>query len=68
MLHLHPNKCAKASNFVHHNWLDGVLVRGKIDVICWAEEDKARMRQREVVGGDMFTGRDMSPNSKLMAI
>ena len=44
MLRLHPDKRAKASDLVHHNWLDGVLVQGEIDVIRHAEEDEARRR------------------------
>jgi len=44
MLRLHPDKLAKASDLVHHNWLDGVLVQGEIDVIRRAEEDEARRR------------------------
>ena len=69
MLRLHPDKRAKASDLVHHNWLDGVLVQGEIDVIRRAEEDEARRRRREAAGGDMAsTGGDMSPNSKLKAI
>jgi serine/threonine-protein kinase SRPK3 len=71
MLHLHPDKRAKASDLVlvHPNWLDGVLVQGEVDVIRRAEEDEARRRRREAAGGDMSTTRgDMSPNSKLKAI
>jgi len=44
ILHLHPDKCAKASDLVHHNWLEGALVQGKVDVIHQAEEDKVRRR------------------------
>jgi serine/threonine-protein kinase SRPK3 len=69
MLRLHPNKHAKASDLVHHNWLDGVLVQGEIDIIRRAEQEEARRKQREAAGGDMSsTGGDMSPNSKLKAI
>jgi serine/threonine-protein kinase SRPK3 len=33
MLRLHPNKRAQASDLIHHNWLEGILVQGEIDVI-----------------------------------
>lgn len=43
MLRLHPDKRAKASDLVHHNWLDSVVVQGEVDVIRRAEEmDKSR--------------------------
>lgn len=41
MLRLHPEKRAKASELVHHNWLDGVMVQGEVDVIRRAEEEEA---------------------------
>ncbi|KAF8627133.1 hypothetical protein AX17_006352 [Amanita inopinata Kibby_2008] len=41
MLHLNPEKRAKASELIHHNWLDGVLVQGEVDVIRRAEEEDA---------------------------
>jgi len=62
MLRLHPDKRAKASELVHHNWLDGILVQGEVDVIRRAEEDEARRRRLDAVGGG-----DMSPNSQLKA-
>jgi serine/threonine-protein kinase SRPK3 len=40
MLRLHPDKRAKASELVHHNWLDGVVVQGELDVIRRAERDE----------------------------
>ncbi|KAF8998297.1 hypothetical protein BDQ17DRAFT_1411141 [Cyathus striatus] len=43
MLNLHPDKRAKASDLIHHKFLDGVVVQGEIDVIRRAEEeDNAR--------------------------
>ncbi|KAH8804300.1 kinase-like protein [Flagelloscypha sp. PMI_526] len=38
MLRLHPDKRAKAGELIHHNWLEGVVVQGEIDVIRRAEE------------------------------
>ena len=67
MLRLHPDKRAKASDLVHHNWLDGILVQGEIDVIRRAEEDEARKKRREAAGVDAMGGGGMSPNSALKA-
>ena len=44
MLRLIPEKRAKASELIHHAWLDGVVVQGEIDVIRRAEEEEARRR------------------------
>ena len=49
MLRLHPDKRAKASELTHHNWLEGVVVQGEIDVIRRAEaEEHAARHAREV--------------------
>jgi len=45
MLRLHPDKRAKASDLVHHNWLEAVLVQGEIDVIRRLEMDEAVKRR-----------------------
>ena len=45
MLRLHPDKRAKASDLIHHNWLEGVLVQGEIDVIRRLEMDEAAKRR-----------------------
>ena len=45
MLRLHPDKRAKASDLIHHNWLEGVLVQGEIDVIRRLEMDEAVKRR-----------------------
>ena len=42
MLGLHPDKCAKASDLIHHNCLDGVLVQGKTNVTRRVEQDEMR--------------------------
>lgn len=47
MLRLHPDKRAKASDLVHHNWLEGVIVQGEIDVIRRLELDEALKRELE---------------------
>ena len=44
MLRLVPEKRAKASELIHHAWLDGVVVQGEVDVIRRAEEEDARRR------------------------
>ncbi|KAF8162572.1 kinase-like domain-containing protein [Crassisporium funariophilum] len=45
MLRLHPDKRAKATDLIHHNWLEGVVVQGEIDVIRRAEQDEAEKRK-----------------------
>lgn len=45
MLRLIPEKRAKASELIHHAWLEGVVVQGEIDVIRRAEEEDARRRE-----------------------
>lgn len=53
MLRLHPDKRAKASELVHHSWLDGVAVQGEIDVIRRAEaEEQHQPPPGEVVVAD----------------
>ncbi|KAI0355261.1 kinase-like protein [Trametes cingulata] len=46
MLRLHPDKRAKASELIHHAWLDGIVVQGEIDVIRRAEEEEARRKRQ----------------------
>ncbi|KAJ8508017.1 hypothetical protein ONZ45_g9671 [Pleurotus djamor] len=46
MLRLHPDKRAKAHELVHHNWLEGIVVQGEIDVIRRAEEEEALRKVR----------------------
>jgi serine/threonine-protein kinase SRPK3 len=67
MLRLHPEKRAKAGDLMHHNWLDGIIVQGEIDVIRHAEEDEARRKQAETAGVD-GSKEDMSPGSKIQAV
>lgn len=38
MLRLHPDKRAKASEMIHHAWLEGITVSGEMNVIRAAEE------------------------------
>jgi serine/threonine-protein kinase SRPK3 len=46
MLRLHPDRRAKAGELVHHNWLEGVVVQGEVDVVRRAEvEERERERQ-----------------------
>jgi serine/threonine-protein kinase SRPK3 len=47
MLRLHPDKRAKASELIHHKWLDGTVVQGEIDVIRRAEAEEMRKKERE---------------------
>lgn len=46
MLRLQPDKRAKASDLMHHNWLDGIVVQGEIDVIRRAEADENARRAK----------------------
>ena len=48
MLRLIPEKRAKASELIHHAWLEGIVVQGEIDVIRRAED--ADTRRRAVAG------------------
>jgi serine/threonine-protein kinase SRPK3 len=56
MLRLNPDKRAKASELMHHNWLDGVVVQGEIDVIRRAEEEEERQRKRFLSGSSAEDG------------
>ena len=70
MLRLHPDKRAKSGDLSYHNWLDGIVVQGEVDVVRRAEEDDARRKKMEGKGKgkDGESGsRDMSPGSKLQA-
>lgn len=46
MLRLHPDRRAKASELNHHNFLEGIVVQGEIDVIRRLELDEADKRKR----------------------
>ncbi|RPD55382.1 kinase-like protein [Lentinus tigrinus ALCF2SS1-7] len=46
MLRLNPDKRAKASELIHHAWLDGIAVQGEIDIIRRAEEEEARRKRQ----------------------
>jgi serine/threonine-protein kinase SRPK3 len=55
MLRLYPDRRAKASDLIHHQWLEGIVVQGEIDVIRRAEEDEATRRrdvQLQITGGN----------------
>lgn len=49
MLRLHPDQCAKASDLIHHNWLDTILPQGKIDVIGRVKDEERRRRRQQMV-------------------
>ena len=65
MLRLDPDRRAKAGDLSYHNWLDGVVVQGEVDVVRKAEEDDARRKKAEKEKEG--ESRDMSPGSKLQA-
>ncbi|KAF9229021.1 kinase-like protein [Gyrodon lividus] len=55
MLRLYLERRAKAAELVHHQWLEGIVVQGEIDVIRRAEEEEAARRrhaQRQISGGE----------------
>ena len=45
MLRLHPEKRARASEMIHHTWLEGITVQGETLAIRAAEEADSRARQ-----------------------
>ncbi|PPQ85228.1 hypothetical protein CVT24_006415 [Panaeolus cyanescens] len=51
MLRLQPEKRAKASDLMHHNRLDVIVVQGEIDVIRRAEADENARRARLGIEG-----------------
>ncbi|KAF8437612.1 kinase-like domain-containing protein [Boletus edulis BED1] len=55
MVRLYPDRRAKASDLIHHQWLDGIVVQGEIDVVRRAEEEEAvrrRYAQLQITGGN----------------
>lgn len=68
MLRLLPDKRAKASDLVHHNWLEGVLVQGEIDVIRRAEMDdeeaSKRMRRQQQPGSNRESSRLLNQSER----
>lgn len=55
MLRLYPDRRAKASELAHHQWLEGIVVQGEIDIVRRAEQQEAahrRYAQRQVSGGN----------------
>lgn len=50
MLRLEPDRRAKAGELIHHAWLEGVVVRGELEVL-WAMEERERERRVAVSGG-----------------
>lgn len=58
MLRLFPDRRAKASDLIHHQWLEGIVVQGEIDIIRRAEEDEATRRRHAQL---QLTGEDENP-------
>lgn len=61
MLRLFPDRRAKASDLNHHQWLEGIVVQGEIDVIRRAEEEEATRRRHAQL---RITGGNESPIAK----
>ncbi|KAK2460726.1 hypothetical protein APHAL10511_007196 [Amanita phalloides] len=64
MLNLNPDKRAKAADLVHHNWLDGIIVQGEVDVIRRAEEEDAA---RKAVAASLSGSVRSSPSRKRLS-
>lgn len=58
MLHLHPDQRAKASELILHNWTDGYVVQGEVDVILRAEEEAAPKKVLEGHTGGLIRQSD----------
>ncbi|KAF8647557.1 hypothetical protein AX16_006629 [Volvariella volvacea WC 439] len=72
MLRLHPDKRAKASELVHHNFLDGIMVQGEIDAIRRLEMEESqkvggRSANAPAVNGNAAAGTSARPNAALGA-
>ena len=63
MMRLQPDKRAKASELVHHTWLDGIVVQGEIDLIRRAEEQELLLREAERKRASGKTGGSMGSES-----
>lgn len=57
MLRLIPEKRAKASELIHHAWLESVAVQGEIDIIRRAEEEDRR--RKELAAGGSGKGKQI---------
>lgn len=69
MLALNSEKRAKATDLVHHRWLDGIIVQGEIDVIRRAEEEEAARKAvaASLSGSRQSTSRERKRASNLTA-
>lgn len=48
MLRLHPDRRAKASELIHHNFVQDIVVQGEVDVIRRMELEEAEKRKLEL--------------------
>jgi len=66
MLRLHPDRRAKASELIHHNFLDGIVVQGEVDVIRRLElEESDKRKQRDGDGNGVVTMTEVAEESEL---
>ena len=63
MLRLIPEKRAKASELIHHAWLDGIVVQGEIDVIRRAEDEDRKRRAVASAGANKGKALEAPPKS-----
>ncbi|KAM6501028.1 kinase-like protein [Amanita muscaria] len=66
MLNLNPDKRAKASDLVHHSWLDGIVVQGEVDVMRRAEEEEGA--RKPVTVGNAPPGAGPSTERKRLSL
>ncbi|KAF9522960.1 kinase-like domain-containing protein [Crepidotus variabilis] len=65
MLRLHPDKRAKANELVHHNFLEGIVVQGEVDVIRRLELEETEKRKfSEANKAGEATGREDRSRSR----
>ncbi|KAG2021327.1 CMGC/SRPK protein kinase [Coprinopsis cinerea AmutBmut pab1-1] len=66
MLRLHPDRRAKASELIHHNWLEGTVVQGEIDVIKRAEAEEAARKKAKADQQRQASQKHKRDDSKLV--
>lgn len=64
MLRLHPDRRAKASDLIHHNLLDGIVVQGEIDVIRRMEQEEAEKKRLRGASNAVTSAEQRRSNSR----
>ena len=63
MLRLNPEKRARASDLIHHKWLEGVVVQGEIDMIRRMEDSERRQKGGSANSDSKSTSAERGGNS-----